>query len=133
MTRNADQEYVLLIGTESGRIKIHGLTYDLIYSLMDNQRKGIVAAHNKVVGFIAWDGSAFISVGSEGRVHVWLWKSAAPASVGAAVLGTGSLPSVPGFGGAPSTGMGGFGNLGSGTTGGMETGVPRLDEMSRRF
>jgi len=90
VTRNADQEYVLLLGTESGRIKIYGLA--------DNSRKGIIAAHNKVVGFLAWDGSAFISIGSEGKAHVWLWKSVGPANLGAAVMGTGS-----GFGGTSSS------------------------------
>ena len=92
---------MLLLGTESGRIKIYGL--------VDNSRKGIIAAHNKVVGFLAWDGSAFISVGSEGKAHVWLWKRVGPTSLGAAVMGTGS-----GFGGTPSGSIFGGGAISGG-------------------
>lgn len=98
MTVNAEKEYILLIGTESGRIKIYGLA--------NNERKGIVWAHDKVVGFMAWDGSAFISAGAEGRVHIWLWKPAALTTLGAAVTGGGAgFGGVSSFGGVPSTGM----------------------------
>lgn len=117
MTVNADKEYVLLVGTEMGKIKIYGLA--------NNERKGILIPHNKVIGFIAWDGSAFLSAGSEGRLHVWLWKPAGSSTLGAAVVATGTGFGAPsGFGAMPGGIPGGMPGMPSGAPSGMPGGMP---------
>lgn len=109
---NADKEHVLLVGTESGKIKIYGLT--------NNERKGIISPHDKVIGFLAWDSNAFISAGSEGKLHVWLWKSSGINQLGMAVvsnMGT-AIPGIPG------TAIGGTGGIS-----GM-SGIPGMSNIS---
>eukprot|EP01022_Parablepharisma_sp_SALTPOND_P031596 TRINITY_DN807_c0_g1_i9.p1 TRINITY_DN807_c0_g1~~TRINITY_DN807_c0_g1_i9.p1 ORF type:complete len:295 (+),score=-3.16 TRINITY_DN807_c0_g1_i9:928-1812(+) len=112
VTKDGNQEDVVLVGTKSGRIKIYGLP--------SQNKRGMIAAHEKVIGFLAWAGDCFMSVGSEGKIHVWVWqKGTASSGFGSAPGGGFGRPPSGGFGGAPG---GGFGGPSSGGFGGAPGG-----------
>ncbi len=97
ITKDANNTDVMLVGTETGKIKIYGLPH--------NDKKGMVMAHDKVVGILAWDRECFVTAGTEGRIHIWLWK-ATPAG---AMPVPAPMPGVyrpPGMPPGPSMGAG---------------------------
>ena len=121
LTKNADHEFILLIGTTSGKIRI--------YKLPDNESKGLLLSHDSVVNFLTWDENLFMSAGSEGKIQVWAWKPASETTAGMAAIGqipgmVGVMPSgIPG--GMPGGMPGGIhGGMPSGITSGISGGMP---------
>ena len=88
ITFDADKQYVLLIGTSAGKVKIYGLP--------GNDRRGVLSPHDCVTGFLAWDGECFMSAGTEGGLNVWLWKSLKTSVLGMPPL---AAPTMSGLGG----------------------------------
>jgi len=70
ITKDRNKSDIMLVGTESGSIKI--------YQLPEQFRRGRIQAHTKVVGFLTWDFIGFASAGSEGKLMIWTWIDAPP-------------------------------------------------------